>query len=64
MTALRQALIDLGYYDCYHMASILNENPRDAEMWYEALKAKFEEEGEAFKRSDWYVSIPGGTNND
>lgn len=55
MKALRQALIDLGYHDCYHMASILNENPRDAEMWCEALKAKFDGKGEAFKRSDWYV---------
>lgn len=59
MIALRQALIDLGYYDCYHMASILNENPRDAEMWCEALEAKFEGKGKPFQRSDWYVGGAG-----
>ena len=37
------------------MAAILNENPRDAEMWCSALKAKFEGDGKPFGRSDWYV---------
>lgn len=51
--ALRQALIDLGFDDCYHMASVLNENPRDAEMWSAALEARFEGKGETFGRQEW-----------
>ncbi|KAM3421675.1 hypothetical protein BST61_g2060 [Cercospora zeina] len=54
--SLRQALIDLGYSDVYHYASIMNENPRDAEMWNDALDAKFDASSthkKPFTREDW-----------
>ena len=54
--ALRQALLDLGYSDVYHYAAILNENPRDAEMWNDALDAKYDPSGthkKPFTRKDW-----------
>jgi hypothetical protein len=51
--SLRQALIQLGYKDCYHFASTLQENPRDAEMWIEALKAKFKGIGEPYGKEQW-----------
>lgn len=50
---MRQALIDMGYSDCYHMASATQENPRDAEMWIDAFRAKFEGKGKPFTREDW-----------
>ena len=50
---MRQALLDLGYKDCYHYASLFNEDPRDAEMWVEAMEAKFEGKGNPFTRADW-----------
>lgn len=33
-SSVRQALLDLGYDDVYHYASVLDEDPRDAEMWF------------------------------
>jgi hypothetical protein len=51
--SLRQALIQLGYKDCYHFASTLQENPRDAEMWIEALNAKFKGIGEPYGKDQW-----------
>ncbi|KAF2210676.1 hypothetical protein CERZMDRAFT_85984 [Cercospora zeae-maydis SCOH1-5] len=54
--SLRQALIDLGYSDVYHYAAIVNENPRDAEMWNDALDAKFDPTNthkKPFTREDW-----------
>lgn len=51
--AMRQALLDLGYEDCYHFGSVLQENPRDADMWVEAMEAKFEGKGKPFTRNDW-----------
>ncbi|CAK1360307.1 uncharacterized protein RHO25_003616 [Cercospora beticola] len=54
--SLRQALLDLGYSDVYHYAAILNENPRDAEMWNDALDAKYDPSGthkKPFTRKDW-----------
>lgn len=50
--ALRQALIDLGYDDCYHYTSVLSENPRDSFLWNEAFAAKFEGRG-TFGREQW-----------
>lgn len=50
-SSLRQALLDLGYADVYHFASILNENPPDAELWLEALDCK--QKGEKYGRRNW-----------
>ncbi|KAF2160509.1 hypothetical protein M409DRAFT_29130 [Zasmidium cellare ATCC 36951] len=52
-SSLRQALLDLGYADCYHYTALVQENPRDAEMWVEAFQAKFEGKGRPFTREDW-----------
>ncbi|PYH89013.1 hypothetical protein BO71DRAFT_435204 [Aspergillus ellipticus CBS 707.79] len=52
-SSLRQALLDLGYDDCYHFAACLSENPPDCRMWIEALEAKFEGQGDPFTRADW-----------
>ncbi|KXT10617.1 hypothetical protein AC579_6632 [Pseudocercospora musae] len=52
-SSLRQALLDLGFNDVYHYASCLNENPRDAEMWLEAIDARCHGKGNPFTRKDW-----------
>lgn len=51
--SIRQALINLGYKDCYHYASALQENPRDTELWIEALEAKFKGIGKAYGKEEW-----------
>jgi hypothetical protein len=51
--SLRQALLDLGYNDVYHFASVLQENPRDAEMWIDATQAKFHGKGKPFGRHEF-----------
>jgi hypothetical protein len=50
-------LLDLGYRDSYHYASLFNENSRDAEMWVEAMEAKFEGKGNLSTRVDWDQSL-------
>lgn len=52
-TSLRQALVDLGYKACYHYASIIQENPRDAELWVEALDAKLRGVGKPYGKGEW-----------
>ncbi|KAI7350717.1 hypothetical protein KC354_g12698 [Hortaea werneckii] len=52
-TSLRQALVDLGFRDCYHYASVLQENPRDADLWIEALNAKFKGIGDPYTKPQW-----------
>lgn len=57
--SLRVALLQLGYYDVYHMSSVLIENPIDCEMWNDALDAKFKPTGQGsgekkpFGRKEW-----------
>jgi len=51
--SLRQALMRLGYGDCYHFASTLQENPLDTELWLEALNAKFNGVGKEYGRREW-----------
>lgn len=50
---MRQALIDLGYKDCYHFNALLTENPPDQKMWIEAIEAKHLGKGKPFDRQDW-----------
>jgi hypothetical protein len=52
-SSLRQALLDLGYSDVYHFASLLQENPRDSEMWIDAFQAKFHGKGKLFEREEF-----------
>lgn len=35
------------------MASIVEDNPKDMEMWIQAFEAKFEGKGKPFTRDDW-----------
>lgn len=51
--ALRQALRALGYNDTYHGYMAALENPRDCELWYEALRAKYDGIGNPFGREDF-----------
>jgi len=51
-TAVKQALLDLGYSDVYHMTNILTQNPRDTEMWTRAFDAIYGGEG-TFRREEW-----------
>ena len=50
--ALRVALKELGYEDCYHMMSASVENPPDCLMWQDALSAKYDGVG-TFGREQW-----------
>lgn len=43
----------LGYVDTYHMMSASIENPPDALMWHEALRAKYDGVGTPYGRADW-----------
>ena len=40
LSAIREALILLGYDDCYHMASCTKEKPKDCRVWCDALDGK------------------------
>jgi hypothetical protein len=49
---MKQALVDLGYSDVYHMTSILTQNPRDADLWIKAFDACYGGKGEWGKK-EW-----------
>lgn len=51
--ALRIALEQLGYNSRYHGFAAALENPKDCEMWYAALRAKFEGKGQLFGRDEF-----------
>ncbi|KAM5450728.1 hypothetical protein MaudCBS49596_004260 [Microsporum audouinii] len=50
--SLRTALKILGFEDTYHMISCAVENPKDCEIWVDALRAKYEGVG-TFEKKDW-----------
>ena len=50
---MRAALIELGFVDCYHMFSIIEENPKDADLWVEAFEAKFQGKGKLWGREEF-----------
>ena len=52
ITAIRDALRQLGFHDTYHMSSV-EENPSDIELWNQALLAKFKGQGKSFEREQW-----------
>lgn len=52
-SALRSALKLLGYNDVYHGYSVFVENPRDSQMWYAALQAKYDGVGKPFGREEF-----------
>ena len=45
-------LNNLGFDDCYHMLNML-KNPPDADMWTEAVNAKYFGKGIPFAKEDW-----------
>ena len=51
--AIYQAFEELGYGKNYDYGSVYVGNPRDAEMWIEALEAKYEGKGRPFGRKEW-----------
>ena len=51
--AIYQAFEDLGHRKNYDYGSVYVGNPRDAEMWTEALEAKYEGKGPPFGRKEW-----------
>lgn len=51
--ALRQALLTLGFSDVYHYTSVLSENPRDGELWTEAMRAKYYRDGKPYGREEF-----------
>ncbi|GAB7324704.1 hypothetical protein MBLNU13_g08569t1 [Cladosporium sp. NU13] len=51
--SLREALEILGYQSTYHGYAAALENPRDCEMWLDALRAKFEGKGPLFGKSEF-----------
>lgn len=50
--SLRTALLHLGYFDVYHMAALMIENPPDGDMWVQAIDAKYNKKGH-FGKEDW-----------
>ena len=50
---MRAALIQLGFFDCYHMFSIVEENPKDTDLWVEAFELKFEGKGTPYGRAEF-----------
>ncbi|MCJ1350953.1 MAG: hypothetical protein MMC33_000935 [Icmadophila ericetorum] len=51
-SSIQKALEGLGFGPCYHMRNCINQNPRDCEMWVEALKAKYDGVG-IFGSEQW-----------
>ena len=49
---MKQALLDLGYSDVYHMNSILTQNIRDADLWVKAFDACYAGKG-VWEKEDW-----------
>lgn len=45
--------MQLGYVDTYHGYAAACENPRDCEMWLEAMRAKFDGIGQPFGRAEF-----------
>ena len=52
-TALKSALEMLGFFNVYHGEDAFYLNPRDCEMWMEALDAKFYGKGKKYSRKEF-----------
>ncbi|KAJ7679938.1 hypothetical protein B0H17DRAFT_1161218 [Mycena rosella] len=51
-TSIQAALRLLGYHDIHHMRSMY-ENPAEADMWVEAINARFFGRGTPYGRAEW-----------
>lgn len=49
---MKQALLDLGYNDVYHMTSFIIHNHPDSKMWVRAFDACYGGKG-TFGREEW-----------
>ncbi|KAI1124310.1 P-loop containing nucleoside triphosphate hydrolase protein [Nemania abortiva] len=56
--SMRAAMKQLGFIDTYHMMNCSIENPPDALLWMDALRAKYDGVGE-FTRKDWDKLLGG-----
>ncbi|KAI0975921.1 P-loop containing nucleoside triphosphate hydrolase protein [Xylaria arbuscula] len=56
--SMRAAMKQLGYVDTYHMMNCSIENPPDALLWMDALRAKYDGVGK-FTRKDWDKLLGG-----
>jgi hypothetical protein len=56
---MRAAMNQLGYVDTYHMMNCSIENPPDALLWMDALRAKYDGVGKPFTRKDWDKLLGG-----
>ncbi|KAI3334531.1 P-loop containing nucleoside triphosphate hydrolase protein [Ustulina deusta] len=56
--SMRAAMKQLGFVDTYHMMNCSIENPPDALLWMDALRAKYDGVGE-FTRKDWDKLLGG-----
>ncbi|KAJ6131843.1 hypothetical protein N7471_007058 [Penicillium samsonianum] len=52
-TSLKSALEMLGYFNVYHGEDAFFLNPRDCDMWMEALHAKYDGRGTNFTRKEF-----------
>ncbi|KAI9158153.1 hypothetical protein HJFPF1_06143 [Paramyrothecium foliicola] len=50
--SMQSALWQLGFYDCYHMHTLLDNTVRDAPQWVRAIEAKYAGKG-SFDKRDW-----------
>jgi hypothetical protein len=53
LTATCAALRLLGINECYHGWQPIFDNPRDNEMWLEAIEAKFDGKGKPYGRAEF-----------
>ncbi|KAJ6526730.1 P-loop containing nucleoside triphosphate hydrolase protein [Mycena capillaripes] len=51
-TSMHDALKILGYRDVHHMQSVF-KNPKEADMWIEAVYARFHGRGTPYGRAEW-----------
>jgi hypothetical protein len=53
IVALTIALKLLGFNNAYHGRDALTFNPRDCELWWKALRAKYDGKGKEFGRKEF-----------
>ncbi|KAJ5672165.1 hypothetical protein N7507_001292 [Penicillium longicatenatum] len=51
--ALTTALKILGFHNAYHGRDAFTNNPRDCELWWKALRAKYDGKGKEFGRKEF-----------
>ncbi|KAK2612764.1 hypothetical protein QQS21_001215 [Conoideocrella luteorostrata] len=49
----RTALHRLGFHNCYHMISVVENTTDDGDLWIQAMEAKYAGKGKKWTREDW-----------